>query len=236
MKLKNGLIVICLILFILISVSAVSAADINTDTISINNNDNDNVLDINNINNDEILTDENDGSFADLDIKINGNSSTNIILEKDYTYSSTDTIKTGILISKNNTVIDGQGHTIDAKGQTRIFNVTATTVILKNINFINGKSSESGGAIYGYGDNLRIFNCTLINNNASWGGAIYSYPNSYAAIVNSTLLTIMLIMAVLFLHIIILLIIMIILQFTLTDMILSIVLLIQTMQPMKVVH
>lgn len=186
MKLKNGLIVICLILFILISVSAVSAAYINTDTISINNNDNDNFLDINNINNDEILTDENDGSFADLDIKINGNSSTNIILEKDYTYSSTDTIKTGILISKNNTVIDGQGHTIDAKGQTRIFNVTATTVILKNINFINGKSSESGGAIYGYGDNLRIFNCTLINNNASWGGAIYSYPNSYAAIVNST--------------------------------------------------
>lgn len=186
MRLKNELIVICLILFILISISAVSAENTNSNIISINNNDEGNVFNINNINNDEILTNENDGSFADLDAKINGNSSTNIILDKNYTYSSTDTIKTGILISKNNTVIDGQGHTIDAKGQTRIFNITGTTVILKNINFINGKSSESGGAIYGYGDNLRIFNCTFINNNASWGGAVFSYPNSYAAIVNST--------------------------------------------------
>lgn len=183
MKLKNELVVICLILFILISISAVSAVDENTNVITVNNDDN-NILNINNIDN-EILTDESDGSFADLNKTINGDSSTNIILDNDYTYTSTDTIKTGILISKNNTVIDGQGHTIDAKGQTRIFNITATTVILKNIKFING-NAKSGGAIYGYGDNLRIFNCTFINNNASWGGAVFSYPDSYATIVNST--------------------------------------------------
>lgn len=184
MKLKNELIVICLILFILISISTVSAVDENTNVITVNNDDN-NILNINDINN-EVLTDENDGSFADLNTKINGDTSTDIVLDKNYTYSSTDRINTGILISKNNTVIDGQGHTIDAKGQTRIFNITATTVILKNINFINGNSAGSGGAIYGYGDNLRIFNCTFINNNASWGGAVFSYPYSYAAIVNST--------------------------------------------------
>ncbi|MBQ6628503.1 MAG: Ig-like domain-containing protein [Methanobrevibacter sp.] len=187
MRLKNELIVICLILFILISISAVSAENTNSNLISINNNDNDNVLDINNLNNNEILTNENDGSFADLDAKINGNSSTNIVLDKNYTYSSTDTIKTGILISKNNTVIDGQGHTIDAKGNSRMFNVTATTVTLKNINFINGNSVKSGGAIYGYGENLRVINCTFTDNNAaSWGGAIFSYPDSYAIYVNST--------------------------------------------------
>lgn len=186
MKLKNELIVICLILFILISISAVSAADSNSNIISVNDNDDDNVLDIND--NNEILTNENDGSFADLNTTINGDSSTNIILDKDYTYSSSDSIKTGILISRNNTVIDGQGHTIDAKGQTRIFNVTATTVVLKNIKFINGNSSDkSGGAIYGYGENLRVINCTFIDNTAgAWGGAIYSYPDSYAVFVNST--------------------------------------------------
>ena len=185
MKLKNELIVICLILFILISISAVSAADENTNVITVNSDDTE-ILNINNVNS-EVLTDENGGSFADLNDTINGDSSTNIILDNDYTYTSTDTIKTGILISKNNTVIDGQGHIIDAKGQTRIFYITATTVILKNIKFINGNViGDDGGAIYGYGDNLRIFNCTFINNNASWGGAIFSYPNSLGVFVNST--------------------------------------------------
>lgn len=185
MKLKNELIVICLILFILISTSAVAAADNNTDVITINNDDN--TLSIDDINDEEILTDESDGNFADLNNKINGDSSTNIVLDKNYTYSSTDTIKDGIVISKNNTIIDGQGHTIDAKGQSRMFNVTATTVTLKNIKFINGNVAGTGGAIRGYGENLRVINCTFIDNNASsWGGAIYSYPDSYTIFVNST--------------------------------------------------
>lgn len=186
MKLKNGLIVICLILFILISISAVSAADDNTDIISTDNNDNDNVLSINNSNDKKVLTAANDGSFADLNTKINGGSSTNIVLDKDYVYAGSDNIKNGIVINKDNIVIDGKGHKIDAKGKTGIFNITGTTVTLKNIIFTNGKFTK-GGAIYGYGDNLRVINCTFIDNVAtSMGGAIYSYPDSYTAIVNST--------------------------------------------------
>ena len=169
----------------LISISAVSATDNNTDVITSNFND-DNVLNIDNSNNEEILTDGNDGSFADLNTVVNGDSSTNIVLDNDYTYSSSDTITDGIVISKNNTVIDGKGHTIDAKGQSRIFNITATTVTLKNITFVNGKN-VNGGAIRGYGDNLRVLNCTFINNTAdSWGGAIFSYPDSYSVFADST--------------------------------------------------
>ena len=136
--------------------SAVSATDNSTDVITSNYND-DNVLNIDNCNNEEILTDGNDGSFAALNTLVNGDSSTNIVLDKDYTYSSSDKITDGISISKNNTVIDGKGHTIDAKGKSRIFNITATTVTLKNITFVNGYHNL-GGAIRGYGDNLRVFN------------------------------------------------------------------------------
>lgn len=183
MKLKNELMVICLILFILISVSAVSAANNNTDIISVNDNENNDIISINSSN--EILTAANDGSFADLNNKINGGSA-NIVLDRDYTYSGRDTIKDGIVISKNNVVIDGNGHTIDAKGKSRIFNVTGTTVTLKNIIFTNGYH-DKGGAVRGYGDNLRVYNCTFTSNTAkSYGGAIFSYPDSYTAVVNST--------------------------------------------------
>ena len=186
MKLKNELMIICLILFILISVSAVSAADNNTEIITTNNI-NDNVLSIDS-NNENSLSNGNDGSFADLNIAVNGDSSTNIILDRNYSYSSKDTIKDGIVINKNNMVIDGQGHVIDAKGQSRIFYVNSTTVYLKNIIFKDGYSfNKSGGAVYSYGDNLRVINCTFIDNIAdSWGGAIYSCPDSYTAVVNST--------------------------------------------------
>ena len=185
MKLKNGLMFICLILFILISVAAVSAVDNNTNIITTNNNEDNNVLSINS-SNDEILTAANDGSFADLNTKINGGSSTNIVLDKDYRYSATDTIKDGIAISKNNIEIDGKGHKIDANGKSRIFNITGTTVSLKNIVFANG-NHNNGGAIRGYGDNLRIINCTFMDNTAEgYGGAVFSYPDSYTAFVNST--------------------------------------------------
>lgn len=184
MKLKNELMIICLILFILISVSAVSAADNNTEIITTNNI-NDNVLSIDS-NNENSLSNGNDGSFADLNIAVNGDSSTNIILDRNYSYSSKDTIKDGIVINKNNIVIDGQGHVIDAKGQSRIFYVNSTTVYLKNIIFKNGNAFEDdGGAIYGYGDNLRVINCTFISNVAKFGGAIYSYPTSLGVFHNS---------------------------------------------------
>lgn len=170
----------------LISISAVSSADNNTIIISKNNNVNDNILSINDLNN-ETLSETGDGSFAELNNTVNGGTSNSINLTRDYAYSGSDTIKDGILINTDNLVIDGQGHTIDAKGQSRIFYVNSTTVTLKNIIFINGNAfDKSGGAIYGYGDNLRVINCTFINNNASWGGAIFSYPDSYSVFARST--------------------------------------------------
>ena len=182
MRIKNEIIVICLICFILIGITSVSAEDNNTDIISENNDVYDDSLSMNNENN--VL--KSAGDFEDLNSTINGGSST-IELDRNYTYTSSFNNGEGIVISQNNTIIDGKGHSINGNGQSRIFNVTATTVTLKNIVFINGFAAANGGAIRGYGDNLRVLNCTFINNTASqWGGAIYSYPNSYSVFYNST--------------------------------------------------
>ena len=165
--------------------SAVASADNNTNSILQKAND-DNSLNINDLNY-ENLSKTGDGSFAELNTAINSGTSKSIDLTKDYTYSSSDVIKEGILINKNDLIIDGKGHTIDANSKSRIFYVNSTNVTLKNINFINGNSfDKSGGAIYGNGECLRVLDCTFINNKASWGGAIFSHPNSYSVFVRST--------------------------------------------------
>ena len=80
--------------------------------------------------------------------------------------------------------IDGGGHTIDANYLNKIFDVNANTV-LKNIIFKNTQSSSEGGAIYSYGYNLQIINCTFINSKttSNRGGAVYV---NYGEIINST--------------------------------------------------
>jgi len=103
-------------------------------------------------------------------------------LKWDYTYdSSTDSQLINQMLIGKTLVIDGKGHTIDAKGQTQIFKINDVKVTLKNIKFINGHSSN-GGAVYYYAYyndcDSEIINCTFINNVASnLGGAIYNYFN-----------------------------------------------------------
>ena len=94
------------------------------------------------------------------------------ILELDKDYQNDGSVSSdGITISKAIT-IDGKGHTLDAKGKSRIFRLSADNIILKNITFINGYSTESGGAIYNT-DNFKISSCNFINCSAGdCGGAI----------------------------------------------------------------
>lgn len=109
-------------------------------------------------------------SFDDLSLKINQSEDT-LTLDSDYEYKN-GTNK-GIVISKPIT-IDGAGHTLDGKKSSRIFNITADNVVLKNIKFVNGNilgryysSNIGGGAIYWSGANGILENCTFINNTGS---------------------------------------------------------------------
>ncbi|MBO5151993.1 MAG: hypothetical protein J6B73_07550 [Methanobrevibacter sp.] len=141
-----------------------------------------------------------DGNFTSLQSQID-NAKDSIELTQDYTYNNESDydIKTGILIEKSNFIVDGNGHSIDALGHARIFNVTGYNVTFLNLNLMNGYSNETGSAISGndltlkniifnnnsgesgggvYGIAINADNCTFQSNNAKNGGAIFINRNS----------------------------------------------------------
>ena len=154
-----------LLIFIILSLTVVSAADDNQ-TDSIN-------LEINaNLDGDSIKKPKDTGSFNELSSDINNCQGNELVLTKDYTYKTGEGLEDGINIQKDHFTIDGQGHTIDAAGQAKIFMIRSNNVTLKNIIFKNGHSSN-GGALYFRG-NGTVDNCYFINNSADHiAGAIY---------------------------------------------------------------
>ena len=140
-------------------------------------------------------------TFTDLEQEINSASGT-LILSDNYTYDSSVDIKlrNGITIDKN-LIIDGNGKTIDAGNQTRIFNISRPNLemTVKNITFKNGYTAEAGGAIYCISE-LTVTDCTFINNKAVVGGALFTparhlgvensvFENNYASDAGGSILT-----------------------------------------------
>ena len=200
MKFKKTLLVFCLIMCILFTVSNVAAGDVN-DTMVSSDNANQVIEETNmddtlasggdeliaQTDNDEILSEKDDGTFTALQNKIdNAAEGSTITLENDYIYNKGFGTK-GINISKSLT-INGNGHTIDGKESSRIFNCYENKIILNNINFHNARYKYEGGAIHNEA-NLEINNCNFINNHVYSdssslvgndrisGGAIYSTNN-----------------------------------------------------------
>ena len=88
----------------------------------------------------------------------------------------------GVAINKD-IVIDGKGHTIDAKNLGRIFSIgEGFTVTLTNATLINGRAVE-GGAIYNDGS-LTLSDVKLSDNAAdNYGGAVFN--NGHLVVGNS---------------------------------------------------
>ena len=109
-------------------------------------------------------------TFADIQTAIDSAGDGDTI-ELDGLYKGSGT---AITIDKNNLTLIGNDATLDGRGQSRILSITGTGVILKNIKFINGNSTDNGGAICWYGADGRIDNCSFTGNTATQrGGAIY---------------------------------------------------------------
>lgn len=182
---KKSFLIILLIACIFISASSVAASDINNETVASDETD---LIVANDINDATIASEDtqpvgesnSDGTFTALQLKIDlAENGSTINLDKDYKYNSEFKIINGIFINKDIT-INGNGHTIDGLGQSRIFNINYGNglkfhkVTLTNIVFKNGNAKIYGGAILNFA-NLTITNCQFINNNAGTaGGAVNS--------------------------------------------------------------
>lgn len=127
-----------------------------------------------------IKREANTGTFTQLTDLINQTQEGSIIeLDMDYEYDGASI--DGVSITKSIT-IDGHGYTLNGKDSGAIMDITAGTIVLKNIIFTNASlkrniSADLGAAIYNDAD-LTVINCTFTNNNATnMGGAIYSKGN-----------------------------------------------------------
>ena len=164
MSLKKNIGVLVLLL-VLLSMSAVSAED-----VSINTNDTYQAPN-------EIQKD-----FTSLQTDID-NSQNVFELNYDVKHGDDEKDNYGISITKN-TIINGNGHTIDANGHGSIFVVkdSSVTLTLNDLTLINANPvSDSsgivsnGGAVYFDGSTLIVNNVNFKNNTVyKYGGAIYT--------------------------------------------------------------
>ena len=111
-------------------------------------------------------------SFDELQRLVNSTEEGGILfLDSDYAFLEGQ--NKGVLISKSIT-IDGQGHTLNGRELSRMFNITSDNVTIKNLNFINGNAFGQyftqyvgGGAIYWSGNHGKLENCNFTSNQGS---------------------------------------------------------------------
>ncbi len=125
------------------------------------------------INGDATITITDGTTFWDLNQIINGNANDTITLDKDYAYNpdSDSAFVDGIVINRSVT-INGNGSSIDAKGQAKIFHVQSANTVIENLTLKNANHNKYGGAIY-FSSPGTVTNCTFTDNTARYGGAIY---------------------------------------------------------------
>ena len=184
---KKSLLIILLVACMIFSVSSVAANDGNDTSLASDENNpvvDSGIEDVKTSSNteDQPLKESttDNGTFTALQLKIltAGEGST-VTLNNDYKYNDDFKLTTGVFINKDIT-IDGNGHSIDGMGKSRIFNINYGdglkhyNVILKNINFKNGHANIYGGAILNFAY-LTVDHCTFSDNYAGTAaGAINS--------------------------------------------------------------
>ena len=116
-----------------------------------------------------------DDSFTNLTDEIE--SKYVVDLTQNYKFNNETDASSGIVIGKDNFVLNGNGHTIDGNNQSRLFNIIANNVTLNDLILINGNYGMCGG-IRADGT-ITLNNVTFINNYANeQGGAIGVTPGT----------------------------------------------------------
>ena len=122
-------------------------------------------------------------TFEDIQSKVN-NAKANATIKLNGLYiGSGNEIK----INKNLTFIGTNNTVLDAKNMSRIFNIHADNVVIKNIKFINAFSKTNdnvtdafgcGGVILQCGKKLAVSNCCFENNYANVTGSVIYHINA----------------------------------------------------------
>ena len=166
-----------LLLIFIFSIGAVCAHDLNqTDQSCV---DGENGI---GINDEDVLSDSSVKSFKDLNESMSDMTISEFNVTDDYAYDESDgDFPNGIVINKDNFVINGNNHVIDAKSKNRIFTVNGSNIIINNLVFKNG--IDHAAVILG--KNITTNNVTFINCSSqplsSVGGAIYAYNSTYVS-------------------------------------------------------
>ena len=126
----------------------------------------------------------NDGTFSDVQNEINQAQSGDTIYLNNHTFTGSGSeisVAGGWFSNKDEITIDGsinpnkggtgnEMSTLDAKSSSRVFNIGASSITLKNIIITNGKYSgrdANGAGVYSSGSNLVLENCVISNCEAS---------------------------------------------------------------------
>ena len=126
----------------------------------------------------------NDGTFSDVQNGINQAQSGDTIYLNNHTFTGSGSeisVAGGWFSNKDEITIDGsinpnkggtgnEMSTLDAKSSSRVFNIGASSITLKNIIITNGKYSgrdANSAGVYSSGSNLVLENCVISNCEAS---------------------------------------------------------------------
>ena len=188
---KTQIIVVCTLAILLLSITAVSASDeggnlqatVDDDIIDVSENE---MLFMGiDYNTDNVLGDDDNqnGTIIELTNLIKTTDDV-LILEKDYVYDETIDPSSGLIINKNNYIIDFNGHLLDANNKNgTILTINGKNVTIKNMKFIAANSTYSDPTInwigdYGILDNV-IFSCNNYNYTIFWTGDYGLMNNIY---------------------------------------------------------
>ena len=181
---KFKYIFIASLILAVLMVSAVSANDtVSQDIISDND---DNSLEITQ---DKINTEtETAKTFTDLYVDIS-NATGVLDIQCNYKYNNETDQNIGITLGMDNFVINGNGHTLDANNQSRIFQIMANNITINNLTLINANMPVASVLFIAKNCSLTTNNVIFKNNTAATQGTVLvngKYVSNNDSFIDST--------------------------------------------------
>ena len=181
---KFKYIFIASLILAILMVSAVSANDtVSQDIISDND---DNSLEITQ---DKINTEtETAKTFTDLYVDIS-NATGVLDIQCNYKYNNETDQNIGITLGMDNFVINGNGHTLDANNQSRIFQIMANNITINNLTLINANMPVASVLFIAKNCSLTTNNVIFKNNTAETQGTVLvngKYVSNNDSFIDST--------------------------------------------------